>query len=193
MSTVNHGIDRVRVTFDEDHLVADAGLVLVATLVERLGLEALINTAVRLVGRVGGARPGPKVLTLVHAMVAGADCIDDADRLRAGATGAVLGHRVMAPSTIGTFLRAFTFGHVRQLEAVVGRCLERAWGLGAGPAATLIVDVDSTICEVHGYRKQGAAYGYTRVLGYHPLLATREFDGLIWPRGDGLFWPRLGG
>ena len=97
------------------------------------GLERLIDKTVRLVGRVGGALPGRKVLTLVHAMVGRRRCIDDADRLRAGATGAVLGHRVMAPSTLGTFLRAFTFGHVRQLEAVVGQAIERAWGLGAGP------------------------------------------------------------
>ena len=115
--TVNHGIDRVRAAFDEESLVAGAGLVLVATVVSRLGLEALVNSTVRLVGRVGGSRPGRKVLTLVHAMAAGANCIDDADRLRAGATGGVLGHRVMAPSTLGTFLRSFSFGHVRQLEA----------------------------------------------------------------------------
>jgi len=126
---------------------------------------------------VGGARPGRKVLTLVHAMLADADCIDDANRLRAGSTGEVLGHRMMAPSTLGTFLRAFSFGHVRQLEAVVGRVIERAWGLGAGPTGTLIIDVDSTICEVHGYHKHGAAYGYTKVLGYHPLLATRADTG----------------
>lgn len=179
MITVNHGIDRVRATFDDESLVADAGLLLIATLVGRLGLEVLIDATVRLVGRVGGAYPGRKVLTLVHAMLTGADCIDDTDRLRAGATGAVLGHRVMAPSTIGTFLRAFTFGHVRQLEAVLGRALQRAWGLGAGPTATLVVDLDSTICEVHGYQKQGAAYGYTRKLGYHPLLATRADTGEV--------------
>ena len=85
-------------------------------------MEALIDATVRLVGRVGGARPGRKVLTLVHAMIAGACHIDHADMLRAGSTAAVLAHRVMAPSTLGTFLRAFTFGHVRQLEAVVGGC-----------------------------------------------------------------------
>ena len=144
-----------------------------------MGLEALIDSTVRLVGRAGGARSGRKVLTVVHAMIGGADCIDDTDRLRAGSTAAVLGHQVMAPSTLGTFLRAFTFGHVRQLEAVLGRAIERAWGLGAGPAGTLIIDVDSTICAVHGYQKQGAAYGYTRVLGYHPLLATRADTGEV--------------
>ena len=179
MRPVNHGLDRVRVMFDDDSLVADAGLLVVATVAARLGLEALIDTTVRLVGRVGGARPGRKVLTVVHAMIGGAECIDDCDRLRAGATGGVLGHRVMAPSTLGTFLRAFSFGHVRQLEAVVGRAIARAWELGAGPTGTLVVDVDSTICEVHGYAKAGAAYGYTRTLGYHPLLATRADTGEV--------------
>ena len=134
----------------------------------------------KLFGRVGGARPGRKVMTLVHAMVAGGTHIDHADMLRAGATAGVLGHRVMAPSTLGTFLRSFTFGHVRQLEAVIGRTLQRAWGLGAGPGSKpLTIDIDSTICEVHGAHKHGAAYGYTKVLGYHPLLATRADTGEV--------------
>ena len=180
MTRVSHGIDRLDVIFDEPNLVANAGLLLVATLTERLGLEALIDSTVRLVGRVGGARPGRKVLTLVHAMIAGASHIDHADMLRAGATAGVLGHRVMAPSTLGTFLRAFTFGHVRQLEALIGRALERAWGLGAGPGtAPLVIDVDSTICAVDGKHKQGAGYGYTHVLGYHPILATRADTGEV--------------
>jgi hypothetical protein len=86
----------------------------------------------------------------------------------------------MAPSTLGTFLRAFSFGHVRQLEAVIGVALERAWAAGAGPGeAGVVVDVDSTICEVHGKDKQGAAFGYTKVLGYHPLLASRADTGEI--------------
>jgi hypothetical protein len=104
VTRVSHALDRIDATFDDPNLVADAGLLLVATLSQRLGLEALINATVRLAGRVGGARPGRKVLTLVHAMCASASHIDHTDRLRAGATGAVLGHRVMAPSTIGTFL-----------------------------------------------------------------------------------------
>ena len=87
MTRVSHGIDRIEVTFDDPNLVANAGLLLVATLTERLGLEALIDSTVRLVGRVGGARPGRKVLTLVHAMIAGGSHIDHADMLRAGATG----------------------------------------------------------------------------------------------------------
>ena len=105
MTRVSHGLDRVHVIFDEPNLVANAGLLLVATLTGRLGLEGLIDSTVWLVGRVGGARPGRKVLTLVHAMITGASHIDHADMLRAGSTAAVLGHRVMAPSTLGTFLR----------------------------------------------------------------------------------------
>jgi hypothetical protein len=168
------------VSFDDPNLVANAGLILVSTLASRLDLEALINSTVRLVGRIGGALPGRKVLTLVHAIVAGGSHIDHADVLRAGATQAVLAHRVMAPSTLGTFLRAFTFGHVRQLEAVIGETLARAWALGAGPgAARLVVDVDSTICQVAGRLKAGAAFGYTKVLGYHPLLATRAETGEV--------------
>ena len=75
----------------------------------------------------------------------------------------------MAPSTIGTFLRAFTFGHVRQLEGVNGKALQRASGAGVAPAGGLVIDIDSTICEVVGRDKQGAGYGYTRKLGYHPM------------------------
>jgi hypothetical protein len=168
------------VTFDEPNLVANAGLILVATLVVRLGLERLINGSVDLSGRVGGALPGRKVLTLVHAMVAGASHIDHADMLRAGATQGVLPHRVMAPSTLGTFLRAFTFGHVRQLDRVLAGALSRAWSLGAGPGQDrMVVDLDSTICEVCGKAKQGAGYGYTKRLGYHPLLATLAATGEV--------------
>ena len=180
MTRVSHGLHRVDVIFDEPNLVANAGLLLVATLTQRLGVEALIDSTVRLIGRVGGARPGRKVLTLVHAMIAGASHIDHADVLRAGSTAAVLSHRVMAPSTLGTFLRAFTFGHVRQLEAVIGRVLERAWTAGAGPGdGPLVIDVDSTICPVDGKAKQGAGFGYTHVLGYHPILATRADTGEV--------------
>ncbi|MGH7735600.1 MAG: IS1380 family transposase, partial [Gemmatimonadales bacterium] len=177
---VSRGIDRIEVTFDEPNLVANAGLLLVATLVGRLGLERLINATVHLSGRVGGALPGRKVLTLVHAMAAGGSHIDHADILRSGATGSVLGHRVMAPSTLGTFLRAFTFGHIRQLDRVLGEALRRAWSLGAGPGSNpLVIDLDSTICEVCGKAKHGAGYGYTKRLGYHPLLATRAWTGEV--------------
>ncbi len=179
MGQVSRGLDRIEVAFDDPKLVANAGLLLVSTLVVRLGLEALINSTLRLTGRVGGAFPGRKVLTLVHAIVAGASHIDHADVLRAGSSSSVLPHRVMAPSTLGTFLRSFSFGHVRQLDAVIAETLRRAWALGARPKGRLVIDVDSTICEVQGKKKQGAAYGYTKVLGYHPLLATRADTGEV--------------
>jgi hypothetical protein len=180
VTRVSHAVDRVEATFDDPNLVANAGLMLFATLTQRLGLEALIDATVRLAGRVGGARPGRKVLTLVHTMIAGGSHIDHADMLRAGSSDAVLSHRVMAPSTLGTFLRSFTFGHVRQLEAVIGKTLQRAWAFGAGPGAQpLVIDIDSTICEVDGKHKHGAGYGYTKVLGYHPILATRADTGEV--------------
>ena len=176
MSASSRRIDRLETIFDHEGIVANAGLILPATLMTRLGLEGLINTWVR----TGSARPGRKILTLVAAMIAGATHIDHVDMLRAGATQAVLPFRVMAPSTIGTFLRSFTFGHVRQLDAVCSRALGRAWKAGAGPGdQPLVVDLDSTICEVHGKQKRAAGYGYTGVLGYHPLLATRAGTGEV--------------
>jgi hypothetical protein len=180
VKSVSRGIDRVAVTFDEPNLVANAGLLLVATVATRLGLERLANATIDLSGRVGGFQPGRKILTIVHAMVAGASHIDHADLLRAGSTAQVLGHRVMAPSTLGTFLRSFTFGHLRQFERFIGEAQRSAWSLGAGPAGDrLVIDVDSTIEQVHGKRKIGAAYGYTKVLGYHPLIATWAATGEI--------------
>jgi hypothetical protein len=174
------GLDGVAVCFDDDRAVADAGIVLTATLARRLGIEALIDESVDLGDRPGAANAGAKVMTLVSAMALGADCIDDCDLLRSGRTGQVLGHAVAAPSTLGTFLRAFTFGHVRQLDRVLADTLTRAWAAGAGPGdGRLVVDVDSFVGEVHGRAKQGAAFGYTRVRGYHPLLATRSDTGEV--------------
>jgi Transposase DDE domain group 1 len=171
-------LDQVEIAFDDQRAVASAGLLLPATLAERLGIEQVTDQLVDLGERPGAAHPGRKLLTLVHAMVAGGDCIDDVELLRAGSTGSVLGHRVMAPSTVGTWLRSFTFGHVRQLDQVTGELLARAWAAGAGPGdGPVTIEVDSTICEVHGYHKQGACYGYTHRLGYHPLLATRAGSG----------------
>jgi Transposase DDE domain group 1 len=180
VTSVSRGIDRIEVTFDEPNLVANAGLLLVATLVGRLGLERLINDTVRLSGRVGGALPGRKVLTLVHAIAAGGSHISHADLLRSGATEKVLGHRVMAPSTLGTFLRSFTFGHVRQMDKVIAESLRRAWRAGCGPgSAELVIDVDSTICKVCGTAKEGVGFGYTKQLCYHPVLATRAATGEV--------------
>jgi Transposase DDE domain group 1 len=171
-------LDQVDITFDVPRAIAHAGLLLPATLAERLGIEETTDQLVDLGDRTGAARPGRKLLTLVHAMVAGGDCIDDVELLRCGSTGSILGHRVMAASTVGTWLRSFTFGHVRQLDRVTGEILTRAWAAGAGPGdGPVMIDVDSTICEVHGYHKQGTCYGYTHRLGYHPLLATRADTG----------------
>jgi hypothetical protein len=176
----SHVLDCVAVTFDDEHAVAAAGLILPATLAGRLGIEALADEVIDLGGKPGAHRPGRKVLTLIHSLVVGGECIDDADVLRSGSTGAVLGHQVMAPSTLGTFLRSFTFGHVRQLDRLAEAVLSRAWAAGAGPGdGPMTFDLDSTITEVHGDQKQGAAYGYTRQLGYHPLLATRADTGEV--------------
>ena len=172
--------DATRVVFDDARVVANAGVLLSAVLAERLGIEALVDGAVDLGERLGGANPGRKVMTLVSAMALGADCIDDCDVLRSGQTRVVLGHSVSAPSTLGTFLRAFTFGHVRQLDRVLAGCLERAWATGAGPGdERLVVDVDSFVGEVYGYDKQGAGYGYTHKRGYHPIVATRAETGEV--------------
>ncbi|MDQ3708756.1 MAG: IS1380 family transposase [Actinomycetota bacterium] len=175
MPRSSHTLDGVRVTFDGDRMVADAGLILPATLTQKLGVEALADELLGV-----GHRPGRKLLTVVHALLAGADCIDDADILRSGSTAEVVGHEVMAPSTVGTWLRSFTFGHVRQLDSLTERLLTSVWAAGAGPGGgPLVIDIDSTICETHGYAKQGATFGYTRVRGYHPLLATRADTGEI--------------
>jgi Transposase DDE domain group 1 len=169
------GLDVVRVEFDDERVVSNAGVALVATLAGRLGIELLASRLVRLRGdRPGAANVGRKVMALIYAMVLGADNIDDSDVLRAGRARRLLGGWIPAPSTLGTFLRAFTFGHVRQLDKLLAESLGRAWTAGAGPGAgRLVIDVDSFVGEVCGYQKQGAAYGYTRVFGYHPILATR--------------------
>jgi hypothetical protein len=168
------------VVFDDERAVANAGVMLPALLARRLGLEQLVDQTVRLGDRAGGANSGRKVMTMVSAMALGADCIEDCDILRSGQTAAVLGHRVAAPSTLGTFLRSFTFGHVRQLDRVLADSLSRAWAAGAGPGDDrLVVDVDSFVGEVHGYDKQGAGFGYTGRRGYHPILATRAGTGEV--------------
>lgn len=169
------GLDGLGVVFDDERVVSDAGIALVATLAGRLGVEERARRLVRLrPARPGAANAGRKVMALVFAIVLGADSIDDCDVLRAGRTRRLLGGWMPAPSTLGTFLRAFTFGHVRQLDKLLGDTLARAWQAGAGPGERrLVIDVDSFVTQVCGRLKQGAGYGYTRVLGYHPLLATR--------------------
>jgi hypothetical protein len=133
------GSDGVRVEFDDERVVSGAGVMLVATLAGRLGIEALAQQLVRLRREVpGSANAGRKVIALIYAMVLGADSIDDVDVLRAGRTGRLLGGWMPAPSTLGMFLRAFTFGHVRQLDALLGRRLS-----GRGRPAPALATVGS--------------------------------------------------
>jgi hypothetical protein len=175
------GPDAVEVVFDDERVVSDAGIALVATLAQRLGIERLADRLVRLRrDRPGAANVGRKVMALIYAMLLGADCIDDCELLRAGRTRRLLGGWLPAPSTLGTFLRAFTFGHVRQLDRLLAETITRAWRAGAGPGeGRLVVDVDSFIGEVHGYQKQGVGFGYTKRRGYHPLLASRADSGEV--------------
>jgi len=168
-----HNLDRVAVSFDDDHAVANAGLIAPATLAQHLGLRELFDDVVDLGDAAGHANVGLKAMTLIQSALAGGDCIDDADRMRVASTPEVLGHAVRAPSTLGTFLRSFTWGHVAQLDQVLGEALCRAWASGAGPGdGPVTLDVDSTICETYGLAKQGARFGHTKVRGYHPLIAT---------------------
>jgi hypothetical protein len=161
--------------FDEPNLVSAAGLVPVMALAGRAGLRELADTQLS-VPTDKGANAGLKVCSLVAGMVAGADSIDDMALLRHGGIGKVLPGGY-APSTLGSFLRTFTFGHVRQVDAVATRFLtnlaEHTALLGASTdTSTVLVDVDDTIVEVHGYQKQGAAFGYSGVRGLNAALAT---------------------
>ncbi len=168
--------------FDDPNLVSCAGLGPVVQLAERAGLQRLAAEHVQL-GKPGGVNAHLKIGSLVAGMVAGADSIDDMALLRHGGMGRVF-KSAYAPSTLGSFLRAFTFGHVRQLDAVAARfllALSRLAGLtppapapsaAVGASATVpvggrysFVDVDDTIIEVHGHAKQGAGFGYTQVRG----------------------------
>jgi Transposase DDE domain group 1 len=175
------GLDGVGIAFDDQRVVSDAGIALVATLAERLGIERLALRLVRLrCDRPGAANASRKVMALIFAMLLGADSIEDCELLRAGRTRRLLGGWVPAPSTLGTFLRAFTFGHVRQLERLLAESITRAWRAGAGPGdGRLVIDVDSFLGEVYGAKKQGAAFAYTGQRGYHPLIASRADTGEV--------------
>jgi len=181
MIASSHTLDRLRVGFDDDHLVADAGLLLPATLAEHLGLKDLLDRHVDLGEAPGSAHPGHKAMTLIHSALAGGDCIDDAAGLAAAGNEVILGHELRAPSTLGTFLRSFTFGHARQLDEVSRELLRRAWAAGAGSGeAPFVIDIDSTICETYGLHKEGGSrFTYTHVRGYHPLLALAAPSGEV--------------
>ena len=177
----SHSLSRLSVTFSDGHAVADAGLLLPATLAEKLRLRDLLDQHVCLGGRAGAGNAGVKGMTLIFSALAGGDSIDDAALLRAGSSQAVLGQDVRAPSTLGTFLRSFAWGHALQLDAVSRRLLARAWAAGAGPGeAPFTIDVDSTICETYGLKKAGGSrFTYTGVRGYHPLFAVAAGTGEV--------------
>ena len=169
--------------FDDPNLVACAGLVPVLALADAAGLATLAGEHLSVPGDKG-ANAGLKVASLVAGMVAGADSIDDMALLRHGGMGRVF-ERAYAPSTLGSFLRAFTFGHVRQLDAVAARFLTNLTAqaaqapqvAGNSAGARVLVDVDDTIIEVHGYAKQGAGFGYSGIRGLNALLATATIAG----------------
>ena len=172
-------LDRIHVAFDDHRLVANAGLLLPVTLAHRLGLGELVDHHVDLGDAPGRANSGDKLLTLVASALAGGDCIDDADALRAGGTEQVLGCAVKAPSTLGTFLRSFQWGHVRQLDRVSREVLARAWATGAGPGDDpLTIDLDSTVCETYGLRKEGAQPAQLHwPAGLSPAVGRRRQHG----------------
>ena len=172
---VSHAARSAAASFDDPNLVSSAGLVPIVALAEKAGLRRLADQWLS-VPTDKGANAGAKVASLVAGMVAGADSIDDMALLRHGGMKKIF-TAVYAPSTLGSFLRSFTFGHVRQLDAVASRFLIALAGQAPiVPASTdsqmVFVDVDDTIIEVHGPTKQGAGFGYSGVRGLNALLAT---------------------
>jgi Transposase DDE domain group 1 len=179
---VNASSHIVPVSFDAKGLVANAGLLLPATLGERLGLPELLRQHVQLGKVAGAANPDVKALTLIASLLAGGECVEDVNVLRAGRVCAeVLGVKPAAASTVGTFLRAFTSGHARQLDAVQEDLHQRAWAAGARPAERVVkLDLDSTVIETYGLLKQGGKdFTYLNTRGYHRLLAVIAETGEV--------------
>lgn len=177
----SHSLAQLETTFTDDNLVPNAGLQVPAALAQKLDVAELVDERVKLPEEAAGrANCGTKALTVVGAMLAEGDSIDDCDVLRAGAA-AELFDQTRAPSTIGTWLRGFDWASVRMLDAVTRVVLARAWAAGLGPDldADPTIDVDSTICQTYGTKKQGAKFGHTKVRGYHPLLATLADTGEV--------------
>src|SRR5829696_4980079 len=176
---LSHTRPVVSATFDEPNLVSAAGLVPLMALAGKAGLRELAQERLS-VPTDKGANAGLKLSSLVAGMAAGADSIEDMALLRHGGMGKVF-TGAYAPSTLGSFLRSFSFGHVRQADAVASRFLlnlaEHTELLGRGEdAGTVLLDLDDTIIEVHGYAKQGAAFGYSGIRGLNALLATVSTD-----------------
>lgn len=185
---VSHTFGRGSAVFDEDNLVSCAGLVPVMALAEQAGLSRLLDNNIHLTStrvKSGAANPAPKLLTLIAGMCAGADYIDDVDLVRAGGMKTLF-DRVYAPSTVGTLLREFTFGHARQLDSVLtghlaGLC--QRVNLLPGADVRAFVDIDSLLRQVYGHAKQGASYGHTKIAGKQvlrkglsPLVTTLSTD-----------------
>src|SRR3954468_14772075 len=176
-----HSAARTSATFDAENVVSLAGLVPVMRLAQEAGLPDLVGERVRL-GTSIGTNPAGKIAAIAAGMVAGADSIDDLDVLRHGGMGQLFG-AVYAPSTLGSFLREFTFGHVRQLDSAARSLLvslaARCPRLTEGAATWTYVDVDSLLRRTYGKAKQGAGFGHTKVggspvllRGLSPLVAT---------------------
>jgi hypothetical protein len=166
-----HDLAKTHASFDDPNLVSRAGLVPVMALAHRCGLAGLAGEHVR-IGRRAGMNADLKVSCLVAGMTAGADSIDDMDVLRHGAMPVLFGG-VRAPSTLGTFLRSFTWGNARQLEAAGRRFLAelaRQVPLLPGRDVVAFAGIDSQQKRVFGYRKQGAAFGYTKISGKSLLV-----------------------
>jgi hypothetical protein len=175
-----HTDGAVRASFDDPNLVSYAGLEPVMRLAESCDLHGIVRERLRLPTDKGSNASG-KVATIVAGMLTGADSIDDLDVVRHGGMSELFGG-VYAPSTIGSFLRMFSHGHVRQLQAVSREFLvqlaRRAPLLPAAGAVTFI-DVDSLLRRMYGKKKQGVGFGHAKVggykvllRGYNPLLAT---------------------
>src|ERR671939_1155152 len=170
---LSHGSSALSATFDDPNLVSVGGLAPVLALAQRCGLAELVADKLSLPAK-GGVNARLKVPALVAGMVAGADSIEDMDLLRHGGMGRLFAG-VRAPSTVGTFLRTFTFGHVRRLDSVAAAfltALAASAALLPGAGQVTYLDLDDTMRETHGYAKQGAGYGYTKVKGLNALLAT---------------------
>jgi hypothetical protein len=170
---LSHARRAITVRFDDPNLVSCGGLVAVMALAIRCGLHDLLATRLTLAGK-GTANAAAKITALVAGMICGADCIDDMDLLRHGGMPRLF-DQVRAPSTLGTFLRLFRFGHVRQLDAVAAALLARlvtATPLLAGADKLVFLDIDDTVRQTYGYAKQGTGRGYSGVKGLNALLAV---------------------